>query len=89
MATFATRLERIEAQFEPEIPADVCDPKLVELTRQILGQDYPIESIPCGISGKKVLDMVLKDMQGHCSTLPVIADDAPKSGMKGGQNDCA
>lgn len=85
MATLKTRLARIEAQIAPEIPRDVCDPKLVELTRQILGQDYPIESIPCGISGKKVLDMVLKDMQGHCSTLPVIADDAPKRGRTDGQ----
>ncbi|RFC31217.1 MAG: hypothetical protein DID91_2727704366 [Candidatus Nitrotoga sp. MKT] len=85
MATLKTRLARIEAQIAPEIPSDVCDTKLVELTRQILGQDFPIESIPCGISGKKVLDMVLKDMQEHCSTLPVIVDDAPKSGMKGGQ----
>lgn len=50
-------------------------PELVELTRQLLGKDYPLERIPCGISGKKFLDMVLKDVQGRCRSLPIIADD--------------
>ena len=91
MATFEARLAKIEAQFAPETPANMRDPKLVELTRQILGQDYPLERIPCGISGKKFLDMVLKDVwaRGTSLALPIIGDDAQKRGMKGGQYDYA
>lgn len=78
MANIEIRLAKIEAQIAPESPADARDPKLVELTQQILGKDYPIAHIPCGISGRKFVDMALKDIQGRgiSLTLPIIGDDA-------------
>lgn len=87
MATFEARLARIESQLVPEIQTNMRDPKLVELTRQMLGQDYPLEHSPCGISGKEFLDMALRDVwaRGTSLALPIIADVAPESGMEGRQ----
>lgn len=83
--TIKTRLANVEAQVAPEIPADVRDPKLVELTQQILGDDYPIEHIPCGISGQKFLNAVLKEVHGRCRALPITGDDELEERIGGGQ----
>ena len=86
MATsIKTRLANAEAQVVPEIPADVRDSKLVELTQQILGNDYPIERIPCGISGQKFLKAVLKDVNGRCRALPIIGEDELEKRIGGRQ----
>lgn len=72
MATLETRLAKIEARIAPEIPADVRDPVLVELVR-MFDKDCPIEQIPCGISGRRLLAELVKTAMG--TSLSIIGDD--------------
>ena len=75
MATLSARLAKIEAQVTPEIQADVRDPELVEMTQRFLGEGFPEERIPCGISAAKFMRGVLRDLQGKCRPLPVCSDE--------------
>lgn len=75
MATLSARLAKIEAQVAPAIPADVRDPELVEMTKHFLGEDFPEERIPCGISAQKFMRNVLNGLMGKCRTLPVCGDE--------------
>lgn len=75
MATLSARLAKIEAQVAPEIPADVRDPELVEMTKHFLGENFPEERIPCGISAQKFMRDLMKDLHGKCRPLPVRSDE--------------
>lgn len=75
MKSLEGRLAKLEEQMAPEVPPDVRDPGLIEFIRMMEGPDYPLEKIPCGISGKSLLDEIIKNMPMAGRSLPIIIDE--------------
>jgi len=74
MATFETRLAKIEAHVGRQIAPDERDPELVKIFQENQGffGEFSLEKVPCGISAKRLMDAFFKHVMENARSLPVV-----------------